>query len=60
MEKKPYVKPVVEVIHLDHEDIITTSGGCCPGNHNNNNNHNHNHNGNNKPWNPWGWWPWHW
>lgn len=60
MEKKHYVKPTVEFIHLDKQDIITTSGGCWCDDHNKE--HNHDHHGGNKPWNPWGWgwWPWHW
>lgn len=50
--KKEYVAPTIEVISLEHEDIITCSNG------NNSHEQDDHNNSCNKPWNPFPWFPW--
>lgn len=47
--KKQYEKPTIEVIHIDYEDIITTSNGCDCGDPHHDHGH---HNGHDNPHNP--------
>ena len=52
--KKEFVKPVVEVVSFEHNDIITCSGGSVPDDNPGCHGGEHGHGG-------WFWpWPWFW